>query len=347
MNMLHAAGNESRRKSSPEHAGSAAAPDQSGEKSTETPLFLGSAGAKLQGYLLARPGTRPPRSVALMVHGMAEHARRYRETAERLSELGACIYAYDQRGHGETALRDGSLGFVAETEGFRLLVDDLVCVIDRLRVQHPGLPFVLLGQSMGTLVIRDYMQRYADHAARLHAVVLSGAVGDPGIAGRVGLWYARRLCRQRGADAPAQELDTLTFGSYGRRFRPLRTPFDWLSRDAEAVAAYVNDPLCGFVCSTSFYVELFRAALRVHCRRAVRHMPAAVPCLFIAGSADPVGGFGRKVTRAALRCRRAGMRAVTARLYPEARHELYHESNRQEVWADLLHWLSQTPSVVA
>ncbi len=324
---------------------------------TESPAlrFRGAAAAPLQGYLLAQPENRPPRAVALFVHGMAEHARRYRATAKRLAGIGtadgggidACVYAYDQRGHGETGRRDSMLGFVADRDGFRLLVDDLVHVIDHLRTLHPGLPFMLLGQSMGTVVIRDYMQRYPDHAARLDAVVLSGAVGHPGFAGWIALGYARLLCRRRGARAPAHALDTLTFGSYGKRFRPLRTPFDWLSRDPQAVDAYAGDPLCGFVCATSFYVELFRAVLRVNGRRSVRRMPKAVPCLFIAGDADPVGNYGRGVAAAASRCRRAGMRAVGTRLYEAARHELYHETNRQQVWDDLLHWLRQTLSVDA
>lgn len=323
-----------------------------GAKITEL-RFRGSEAAPLQGYLLAQPHDGAPRSVALFVHGMAEHARRYRATAERLAGvaggngIGARVYSYDQRGHGEAARVDGLLGFVANRDGFRLLVDDLVHVIDHLRTLHPGLPFVLLGQSMGTLVIRDYMQRYPDHAARLDAVVLSGAVAHPGLAGRIALGYARLRCRRGGARAPAHALDALTFGSYGKRFRPLRTRFDWLSRDPQAVTAYDSDPLCGFVCTNSFYVELFRAALRANGRRAVRRMPPAVPCLFISGDLDPVGGYGRGVAQAAALCSRAGMNAVGVRLYEAARHELYHETNRQEVWNDLLQWLTQIPSIAA
>ncbi len=302
--------------------------------------FSGFGGHVLRGYRLAEPvAAELPRVVALFVHGMAEHVQRYAATAVALSAIGAAGYGYDQRGHGPAAAENGSLGFISRDDGFALLVRDLVCVIDQLRADYPGVPLVLFGQSMGSLVIRDYLQRYSDHAARLHAVVLSGTVGHPGPAGRLGLLYALGLRHVRGARSAARELDRLTFGSYGRRFRPARTAFDWLSREPSAVDAYANDPLCGFVCSSGFYVDLLRATLRTNSSRAAAATPACVPMLLISGAADPVGGFGRAVKAVAARYRRAGGRRVTLRLFDEARHELYHETNRTEVWDLVKQWL--------
>ena len=304
--------------------------------------FSGFSGHALQGYLLALPvGSGIPQMVALFVHGMAEHARRYAAGAAELADIGAVAYAYDQRGHGPAAAAADALGFIAENDGFTLLVKDLVCVIDRLRADHPGLPLVLFGQSMGSLVVRDYLHRYGDHAARLRAVVLSGTVGHPAIAGRLGLLYALALRRRRGTRSAAVELDRLTFGSYDRRFRPTRTAFDWLSREPSAVDLYVQDPLCGFVCSAGFYVDLLRATLRTNSRRAAAATPRSVPMLFISGASDPVGGFGRGVSRVVLRYRRAGVRNITLRLYDNARHELYYETNRHEVWSSVKRWLQE------
>ncbi|TVQ36982.1 MAG: alpha/beta fold hydrolase [Spirochaetaceae bacterium] len=302
--------------------------------------FAGSGGFSLQGYRLARPvADGPPSAVAIFVHGMAEHARRYAATAAELATVGVLSYSFDQRGHGPHALESGSLGFVAECDGFSLLVRDLVCVIDQLRADHPAVPLVLLGQSMGSLVVRDYLQRYGDHASRLHAVVLSGTVKHPGIAGRLALLYALALRTTRGARASAVELHRLTFGAYGRRFRPQRTPFDWLSREPSEVDAYAEDPLCGFVCSVGFYVDLLRAALRTNGKRAAAATPAVLPMLLISGAVDPVGGFGRGVRRAVARYRRHGVQRVTLRLFEDARHELYHETNGRQVLSGVKQWL--------
>lgn len=318
-------------------------------------IFEGYGEYALHGYRLAAPGessqageepqparqARQPRLVALFVHGMAEHGRRYRDTAQQLAAIGAVSYSYDLRGHGAAATQAGSLGHIADSDGFSVLVRDLVRVIDRLRFEHPALPLVLFGQSMGSLIIRDYLARYADHAARIDAVILSGTVGPPGLAAYPGLGYALALRRLRGARSPSAELDRLTFGAYSRRFRPLRTGFDWLSRDPVSVDAYVDDPLCGFICSIGFYVDLLKAALRTNSRRAAQRTPIAVPMLLISGVEDPVGGFGRGVKRVAERYRRAGVRSVTLELYAGARHELYHETNRQQVWDAVARWLAK------
>ena len=301
--------------------------------------FIGHEGFVLHGYVA---GTNPaPRFLAIIVHGMAEHAGRYHTTSARLSLAGAVVYAYDHRGHGPAAAESDSLGFIAEADGFSLLVKDLFCVIEQVRASHPGIPCVLLGQSMGSLVIRDYMARYPEHAVRLQGAVLTGTVGSPGVEGVLGSLYAGLSRRLRGSRSPAPDLDQLTFGSYGKRFRPTRTRFDWLSRDPSEVDAYVADPLCGFVCSTGFFADLVDATMRVNRRRSARRTPDTLPVLVLSGGDDPVGGFGRGVSLAVRRYQKCGCINWTLKLYPDARHELYHETNTNLVHDDICEWLDR------
>ena len=303
--------------------------------------LVGQGGRTLHGFAIGPPN---PRFLVVAVHGMAEHSARYQETGRRVAEAGGVLWAYDQRGHGPDAQADGSLGHAADRDGFTILAQDLICVIDQARAAHPGIPALVLAQSMGSLVVRDYLQRFPDHAVRLHGCVFSGTVGHPGPRGVVGLWYARAAARIRGRRSPAPDLDAMVFGAYGARFRPLRTRFDWLSRDPVAVDAYVADPLCGFVCSTGFFADLAEATLRVNSRAAARRTPSSLPVLVISGNRDPVGGFGTPVRRATARYQRAGCAHWRCVLYPDARHELYHETNADEVRRDVVSWiLDQLP----
>ena len=310
----------------------------SGSLAPQPKELVGQGGRVLHGYSINAPN---PGFLVVAVHGMAEHSARYEITGRAVAEAGGAFWAYDQRGHGPGAQADGSLGHVADRDGFTLLTQDLFCVIDQARAACPGVPAFVLAQSMGSLVVRDYLHRYPDHAARLAGCVLSGTVGHPGLRGVVGLWYARALARIRGRRTPAPDLDAMVFGAYGARFRPPRTRFDWLSRDPAAVDAYVADPLCGFVCSTGFFVDLAEATLRVNGRRAARRTPKSVPVLVISGTRDPVGGFGTPVRRVAARYRSAGCALWRCVLYPDARHELYHETNADEVRRDVVSWMQE------
>jgi alpha-beta hydrolase superfamily lysophospholipase len=306
--------------------------------------YIGHGGFALHGYTVgvASEGldaSVAPRYLAVIVHGMAEHSARYLTTAARLAQAGAAVFAFDHRGHGPAAARAGTLGFVDYPDGFALLARDLFCVIEQARSDFPALPCFLFGQSMGALLTLDYVQRYPGHAARLQGVVLTGMVAHPGVQAYLGSAYAGFQCRRRGPQSPAPELDRLTFGSYGKRFQPARTRFDWLSRDPSEVDAYVHDPLCGFVCSTGFFADLTEATLRVLGARAPRRMPRTLPFLVLSGESDPVGGYGRGVAAVVRRFQQNRGSEWTLKLYADARHELYHEINSQEVCDDMCRWI--------
>lgn len=300
-------------------------------------------------YLDAHDGTRlavrtwspsSPRAVVQVAHGMAEHSGRYDALAQALLAADIAVVASDHRGHGLTAQADGAragLGHVADAGGWDLAVADLEAVLDHALSTWAGAPVVLLGHSWGSFLARLLA---AGRGADLAGLILMGTGGDPGALGRVGAAAAGALAAVRGASTPSPALDRALFGGYNRRFAPARTGFDWLSRDEAEVDAYMADPACGFICSTAFYRDLARGSRRAASRAVYDAVPADLPILVVSGGEDPVGGSGRAVAEVATAYRRAGVRDVTDRLYPGARHELLHETNRAEVMADLLTWLT-------
>ena len=274
------------------------------------------------------------RGIVHVLHGMAEHARRYDRLAGDLAAAGWVVLSHDHRGHGDTT--GTPLGHIADSGGWDRLLVDALSVGSSARAEHPGLPYVLLGHSMGSLVARSIA---LDFSEDLDALVLLGTAGDPGVVRRRGgLALARLLTRVQGPRRPSRIMDRLTFGAFNAPFEG-RTRFDWISADPAAVDEYVNDPRCGFVCSNAFFVDLLTGTARVTDRANLTRIRADLPVLFASGDQDPVGGQGAGVSDAAALYRRVGLRDVTTRLYTGARHDLLAGTEYEEVLADLLGWL--------
>lgn len=278
------------------------------------------------------------RGAVNIAHGLAEHAARYATFAETLTAEGYAVYAEDHRGHGATVSDPDDLGLLAPERGWARLLDDVHRVGSRARTDHPDVPLVLLGHSMGSFVAQQVLFTFP---GSVDGAVLSGPSGAPGPLLEAAAVLARVERRRLGPRGRSRLLDQLTFGAYNRRFAPTRTRFDWLSRDTGRVDAYVDDPRCGFTATTQLYVDMF-AGLRVigQVERVRAGAPSELPVLVIAGSEDPVGG-GPAVSRLVRRYEGAGLTRVEHRVYEGARHELLNESNRDEVVADIVAWLGR------
>ncbi|HUX13046.1 MAG TPA: alpha/beta hydrolase [Spirochaetia bacterium] len=277
-----------------------------------------------------------PRAIVQIVHGMAEHRKRYTHFARFLVDLGFAVYAEDHRGHGDTAGTLNTSGYFAETDGWNVVLND-IHQLSRIAVsEHPGLPLFLFGHSMGSALARDYITSWGHE---LSGCVLSGTMGNPGPALNAGIWLARRQIVRKGAKSQSFRLDRMTFGSYNSRFKPASTKFDWLSRDDREVANYIADPYCGAVFTAGFFLDFFGGIKKIFARESIESIPLGLPILLISGQSDPVGGFGRGPRQVAHSYEHAGIRDVTLKLYPDGRHEMLHELNKAEVSADIASWM--------
>ena len=273
------------------------------------------------------------KGVVQVSHGMAEHSSRYARFAERLTGRGYAVYASDHRGHGRTS---GTRGVFAADEGWQTVVDDLRAVTDRALEEHPGLPVFLVGHSMGSFLARSYA---AQHGASLAGLVLTGTAGSAGPLGNVGVLLATAQARIRGHEHVSGLLNSLTFGQYNAAFKPTRTDFDWLSRDPAEVDTYVADPDCGFVFTAGGFVDLLKGLAAVNSDRVVSRIPKTLPVHLASGSMDPVGNKGKGVQAVADQLRRVGVEDVTVTIWPDARHEILNETNRDEVETELADWI--------
>jgi alpha-beta hydrolase superfamily lysophospholipase len=283
-----------------------------------------------------------PRGMVQIAHGASEHARRYERLAGVLADAGYGVYASDHRGHGRTARSLERFG-IAGPDGWSRIVADQKFLTGHIAGAHPGAPIVLLGHSMGSLIAQSYLQTGPE---QLRAVVLSGTLSSlpPLPSGGDLAALVEAAIARHGRDAPSEEFGML-FAGFNEPFAAsapggVPTGFEWLSRDQIEVRRYVDDPWCGLPLTSGFVADNLRGLAGIWEPGSEERIPTRVPVLFIAGDQDPVGEFGEGVRRLAERYRRAGI-AVTERLYPGARHEMFNETNRDEVHRDLLAWLDR------
>ena len=275
-----------------------------------------------------------PRAIVQLVHGMAEHIDRYDAPARALCDAGYLVVGHTHLGHGPKAK---VLGHFADEGGWDCLLED----IHRLRLEteqaYPGVPYFLLGHSMGSFLTRCYLTQ---HGEGLRGAVLSGTGWFGAVPVKSGIALTNLLCACGKADKPAKIVDRLAFGGSNKPFTPNRTPFDWLSQDNDQVDLYMKDPYCGFLFTACGYRDMFRGLDRLRHMDLLQKMPRTLPVYFFSGDMDPVGGLGKGVPKVAEQFRQAGLKDVTVKLYPGGRHEMFNEVNREEVCRDLVAWLN-------
>jgi alpha-beta hydrolase superfamily lysophospholipase len=264
-------------------------------------------------------GDGEPKALVQIAHGMGEHAARYRRLAEAITAAGYVVYANDHRGHGRTAGSPDHHGDLGQG-GWAGLVSDLGELGAIARREHPGLPLVVIGHSMGSFALQGHL---LDHSADVDAAVLSGTTAIDVIA--------------PGID-PTKEVDLSAFNA---SFEPARTEYDWLSRDPDEVDAYVADAACGFGLNPQGTASMLDGLADTGDSARLAGIRSDLPIYLLSGDADPLAGGGALIELVADRYRQAGVADVTVALYPGARHEVFNETNRDEITADLVTWLDR------
>lgn len=263
---------------------------------------------------------QPPRAVVQIAHGVAEHSPRYARLAAALNAAGYEVYANDHRGHGASVDANTPLGAFG-VGAWPGLVADIVQFGRAIRAEHPGLKLLLVAHSMGSFAAQEVL---LDHSDLYDGVVLSGSTA---------LDVLAQGLAEAGGDGPV-ELTVFNVAFENR------TGYEWLSRDEAEVDAYVADPLSGFDLADDTVPQLFTAAGRLADPAALAGIRSDLPILVVSGEDDPLAGNGQLVGILAGRYRDAGVTDVTLEVYPGARHEIFNETNRDEITAFVVDWLN-------
>jgi alpha-beta hydrolase superfamily lysophospholipase len=282
---------------------------------------------------------KAPRAILQLSHGIMEHASRYAPFAAACAAAGIAVYAHDHRGHGGSIDEGTPLGFFAAEAGWAKVVGDLFSMHEHARAEHPGVPVFFFGHSMGACLGRAHLLA---HGGEVVGAVLSATSWRAGPLNHGLRLVAQRESRKHGPRAPSPRMSNMVFGTFNLRFRPARTDFDWLSRDTTKVDAYIADPLCGFPCSGQLWADFLGGLSQVEkAENDPSRLSPVLALLLVVGSHDPVSMWGLGHKQLAKRYRAAGNVDIDDRRYPEARHELINETNRNEVWNDIIGWIQK------
>jgi len=277
-----------------------------------------------------------PRAILQISHGMVEYAERYEGFAEYLNKQGILVAGNDHLGHGRSCTTEEQKGYFAKKKGDICALQDLHRMTLLLQKKYPDIPHFLFGHSMGSFFARRYLSMYPNE---IDGAIICGTGWKPEPLLMGGLFVVKLLSFLRGDHYRSGFVTKLAFGNINKAFEPVKTSKDWLSRDVKVAEKYLADPNCGFLFTLNGYRTLFRSMLLAQDKELLQKMDEDLPVLFIAGEMDPVGDFGKGVKKAVNAFYTSGMQDVECILYPEARHELTNELNKEEVFQDVLEWL--------
>lgn len=281
------------------------------------------------------PDENEPIAVVQIIHGLAEHAERYNHFAGYLNRQGFLVVAHDHRGHGKTD--PDLLGYIDAPDGFALMAENIGDVRMDITKRWPKLPLFMFGHSMGSFLLQRYLQLNDESPA---GIVYSGSNGKPPAHLQTGVMLSSLISRFKGREHPSSTLYNMTFGGYNKNFKPARTEADWLSRDPAMVDLYIDDPYSGFVSSASFFHDLFLGLKQLHNHHPFIGNHANVPILIISGDSDPVSRMGKGIKNLESIIRQSGSSDLTMKNYPDGRHEMLNEVNREEVYRDITEWMN-------
>ena len=283
------------------------------------------------------PDSGAPRAVLQLAHGIAEYIARYDEFARFMADNGFAVYGNDHLGHGGTCVNSEDYCYFSDELGWFKVLEDMHRLTEHAKSEYPDIPCVLLGHSMGSFLARTYLINYP---GELDGCIISGTGNQPSELCNLAILIAKAESVRLGSRGRSNLINKLCFGKNNIRIKPQRTESDWLTRENDVVDKYVADSKCGGIPTNGIVIDMFFGIKYITNRSNLRKMDPSTPVYFFAGSEDPVGDYGRGVEKAAEAFRKAGCTDVTLRIYPGGRHEMLNETNKYEVYTDVLSWLN-------
>lgn len=278
------------------------------------------------------------KGVLQISHGMVEFIERYEEFAKYMTERGFLVTGNDHLGHGESIRSKEKFGFFSEKNGNSVLLLDLYQLQRKTKELYPNVPYFMLGHSMGSFLGRQYLCCYGNE---LDGAIIMGTGYHTRLEAELGMKLCKVIASVKGWDYRSKLIDAMAFGSYNRKFKPVRTQKDWLTRDQKIVDTYIADERCQFIFTVNGYYHLFLSLAKLGNKDYIQKMPKNLPVLFVSGEDDPVGNFGKGVKKVVESFRELGMKKVSCKLYPDDRHEILNELDRDQVYEDLYEWLKK------
>ena len=282
------------------------------------------------------PEIEHPVSILQVVHGMAEYIDRYDDFATYMASRNILVVGDDHLGHGKSVGPMDTKGYFCDKDAPKVLVEDEHTLQKRMQEEYPGVPYFVLGHSMGSFITRNFLAQYGKE---IQGAVICGTGMQSKMILTISTALSAFLTLFQGKEHVSKFMDHACFGNYNKEIENPGTPYDWLTHDAACVDAYMQDPDCGFVFTLNGFSTLFQLIRKLHDQTYVNRMPKELPIFIAAGREDPVGNYGKAVEGVYHAFRDMGMKDVSCRLYENMRHEIINETEKETVYEDLYRWI--------
>lgn len=274
-----------------------------------------------------------PKAVLQVVHGSVEHGLRYKHFAENMQANGFTVYVSDLRGHGRSL--KGELGVLTDTDdSWSVYIKEQYALTEIIKESHPGEKVFILGHSMGSFIVRDYLSFFSRD---VDGALLSGTGSGSWVTVQLGKLMLKSEMKKIGAHTPSQKLTDLVFEPLNKKAKKELGIDSFISRDQEIIDKYNADPACGFLITADYAKAMIDGVGRI-IRKAAYDI-ADIPIMIFSGEKDPVGGpnnrYIKQVTRNYLR----NGNDVELYIYDDALHEMLNEINKEEVYEDIVNWM--------
>lgn len=278
------------------------------------------------------------RGILQICHGMVEYIGRYDEFAEYMCKRGFYVTGHDHLGHGKSVNSEEDYGYFPEGRGNQYVIGDIQHLRQMTQKKYPNVPYVMLGHSMGSFLLRQYLTMYG---GGLSAAVIMGTGYQGSLTLNAGQLACRIIAKSKGWRYRSEFVNNLSLGSYNKKFEPAETTKEWITSDKERRQKYVEDPLCSFVFTLSGYYQMFEGMKVLTNKANIARIPKDLPLLLVSGADDPVGSFGKGVKKVYEQYQKAEIKDVTMKLYEGDRHEILNEKDKDQVYQDIGHWIEK------
>lgn len=260
------------------------------------------------------------RAVLQVTHGMTEHMGRYERFACDLCSQGVAVAGFDLRGHGKNA-GDPNIASCDEG-GWAASIEDMHLFFELLNQRFPELPHYMLGFSLGSFLLREYLGKYPDGIA---GAIIAGTGHQPEWLLSVMMGIIKAQIKKVGYDRTTDLVRRLSFGTYNQKCKPNRTTADWLCSDEAELDRYLADPLVRKDISAGLFYELLGSMKRTAGPSAYAGWNKETSIFLLNGDRDPVGNCGKGVQRVYRQMKKAGIADVLWKEIPFSNHDLFHE----------------------
>lgn len=279
-----------------------------------------------------------PVAILQISHGMVEFIDRYSLLAQYLTSLGILVTGNDHLGHGDSIISEDNWGYFHEDEGYLKVLEDLHKLTLITKEKYPKLPYFLLGHSMGSFYARRYLFTYKKE---LNGALIVGSAYHNKLTTKTGKLLCKIISAFKGSKYRSSFINNMAIGSYNKKWEPSLTHNDWLTKDEMIVNWYSKQPKCSFVFTLNGYYNLFSVLEDVCDFNNIKKIEKDLPIILLAGADDPVGNYGKGVEKIYLMFKKAGIKDISLKLYPNDRHEIINELDKKQVYEDIYNFITK------